>query len=70
MWSPRTSGSCSASCGGGGATTAAIKKLKAALSAMFATALEDGQVRSHPVKGVRVPLAADDMRDEEREIRR
>lgn len=53
----------------GGATTAAIKKLKAALSAMFATAVEDGLVRSNPVQGVRVPLAADDKREEEREVR-
>jgi len=52
-----------------GATTAAIKKLKAALSAMFATAVEDGQVRSNPVQGVRVPLAADDKHESEREVR-
>lgn len=49
------------------ATTAAIKKLKAALSAMFATAVEDGQVRSSPVQGVRVPLAAGDERESERD---
>jgi integrase len=52
-----------------GATTAAIKKLKAALSAMFATAVEDGQVRSNPVQGVRVPLAATDRSEDEREVR-
>jgi integrase len=39
-----------------GATTSAIKKLRAALSAMFATAVEDGLLRSNPVRGVRVPL--------------
>ncbi len=38
-----------------GASTAAIKKLRAALSAMFATAAEDGLIRSNPVQGVRVP---------------
>ena len=38
-----------------GATTAAIKKLRAALSAMFATAVEDGLIRSNPIQGVRVP---------------
>lgn len=43
-----------------GATTSAIKKLRAALSAMFATAVEDGYVRSNPVGGVRVPPAATD----------
>lgn len=52
-----------------GATTSAIKKLKAALSAMFATAVEDGQVRSNPVQGVRVPLAASDELESEREVR-
>ena len=38
-----------------GATTSAIKKLRAALSAMFATAVEDGLIRSNPVQGVRIP---------------
>lgn len=52
-----------------GATSAAIKKLRAALSAMFATAVEDGQVRSNPVQGVRVPLAVHDQREDEREVR-
>jgi integrase len=41
-----------------GDSTVAIKKLRAALSALFATALEDGLVRSNPVRGVRVPAAA------------
>jgi integrase len=40
-----------------GATTSAIKKLRAALSAMFATAFQDGLVRSNPIQGVRVPTA-------------
>lgn len=38
-----------------GKSTAAIKKLRAALSAMFATAAEDGVIRSNPVTGVRIP---------------
>lgn len=37
------------------ATTAQIKKLRAALSPMFATAVEDGLIRSNPVQGVRIP---------------
>jgi integrase len=52
-----------------GATTATIKKLRAALSAMFATAVEDGQARANPVQGTRVPLAAGDAREGEREVR-
>jgi integrase len=36
-------------------TTSAIKKLRGALSAMFATAVDDGAVRSNPVAGVRIP---------------
>ena len=38
-----------------GATTSAIKKLRAALSALFATALEDGLIRSNPVQGYASP---------------
>jgi len=38
-----------------GKSTSAIKKLRAALSAMFATAVEDGLIRSNPVSGVRIP---------------
>lgn len=44
-----------------GATTSAIKKLRAALSAMFATAVEDGHLRANPVQGVRVPSATGDQ---------
>jgi len=40
-----------------GATTSSIKKLRAALSAMFATAVEDGKIRSNPVQGVRIPAS-------------
>lgn len=53
----------------GGETTSAIKKLRAALSAMFGTAVEDGHVRSNPVQGVRVPPSPDDPHEGEREVR-
>ena len=36
-------------------STSAIKKLRAALSALFATAVDDGLLRSNPVQGVRIP---------------
>jgi integrase len=42
-----------------GSSTSAIKKLRAALSAMFATAVEDGLLRSNPVQGVRIPPAVE-----------
>ena len=38
-----------------GATTSHIRKLRVALSAMFATALEDGLNSSNPAHGVRIP---------------
>lgn len=38
-----------------GATTSQIRKLRVALSAMFATAVDDGLLRSNPVQGVRIP---------------
>lgn len=47
-----------------GATTSAIKKLRAALSAMFATAVEDGHLRANPVHGVRVPPGPADQEPE------
>lgn len=43
-----------------GATTSGIRKLRAALSALFATAVEDGLIRSSPVVGVRVPTGRED----------
>ncbi len=43
-----------------GKSTSAIKKLRAALSALFATAVEDGVVASNPVRGVRIPSAPTD----------
>lgn len=45
-------------------STSAIKKLRAALSAMFATAIEDGLLTSNPVRGVRIPSAPDEEADE------
>jgi site-specific recombinase XerC len=38
-----------------GKSTSAIRKLRAALSAMFTTAVEDGLLRSNPARAVRVP---------------
>lgn len=49
-----------------GQSQSKIKKLRAALSAMFATAVEDGVIRSNPVSGVRIPAASDDEPAEER----
>lgn len=49
-----------------GASTSAIKKLRAALSAMFATALEDGLIRSNPISGVRIPAPAQAGEDEDK----
>ena len=46
-----------------GATTSAIRKLRAALSAMFATAVDDGLVRSNPTAGVRIPAGTDEPVD-------
>jgi hypothetical protein len=41
--------------GRAGSSTSQIKKLRAALSAMFATAVEDGKLRSNSCQGVRMP---------------
>jgi integrase len=38
-----------------GSSPQSIKKLRAALSVMFATALEDDLIRTNPVQGVRIP---------------
>jgi integrase len=43
-----------------GASTSAIKKLRAALSAMFATAVDDGKLRSNSISGIRIPAAPSD----------
>lgn len=40
-----------------GKSTSEIKKLRAATSAMFATAVEDGALPSNPVRDVRIPAA-------------
>ncbi len=40
-----------------GCSTSQIKKLRAALSVMFATAVEDGLRPSNPILGVRIPAA-------------
>ena len=40
-----------------GVSTSGLRQLRAALSALFATALEDGIVRANPVTGVRIPPA-------------
>ena len=43
-----------------GRSTSEIKKTRAALSVMFATAHEDGVVPSNPVLGVRIPPSSED----------
>lgn len=52
-----------------GASTSAVKGLRAALSAMFATAVEDRLLRSNPVHGVRIPASAAGEPAEERRRR-
>ncbi|HKZ13230.1 MAG TPA: site-specific integrase [Solirubrobacterales bacterium] len=49
-----------------GKSTSQIKKTKAALSALFGTAVDDGLISSNPVTGVRIPPApdADDPEEE------
>ena len=59
MSSPPTSAICSARCAAG-KSTSAIKKTRAALSAMFATAVDDGLISSNPTTGVRIPAARED----------
>jgi hypothetical protein len=41
-----------------GATTSQVKKTRAALSALFATAVDDGLLRSNPVRGIRASRTA------------
>ena len=48
-----------------GASASRLKGLRAALSAMFATAVEDRLLRSNPVHGVRIPGADDGQADDE-----
>jgi integrase len=42
-----------------GVSTSGMKGLRSALSALFATAVDDGLLRSNPVRGVRIPGAAE-----------
>ena len=49
-----------------GASLSAMRGVRAALSAMFATAVEDEQMRSNPMQGVRLLAAQDDQGEEER----
>ncbi len=49
-----------------GKSTSAIRKLRAALSAMFATAVEDGMLRSNPCQGVRIPAGRAEEPGEDR----
>lgn len=46
-------------------STSQIKKLRAALSVMFATAVDDGLLRSNPCQGVRIPAERDSGEPEE-----
>jgi integrase len=46
-------------------STSQIKKLRAALSVMFATAVDDSLLRSNPVQGVRIPAAREGGEPEE-----
>jgi len=48
-----------------GCSTSQIKKLRATLSAMFATAVDDGLLRANPCQGVRIPAEQDDGEPEE-----
>jgi integrase len=49
-----------------GVSTSALKGLRSALSAMFATAVEDGTLRFNPVHGVRIPGDAEVDSEEEK----
>ena len=48
-------------------TTSQIKKTKAALSALFGTAVDDGLISSNPVTGVRIPPAPESEEPDEQE---
>jgi integrase len=48
-----------------GVSTSVLRLVRAAMSAMFATAVEDGVLRSSPVAGVRIPAAPVDDDAEE-----
>jgi integrase len=46
-------------------STSQIKKLRAALSVMFATAVDDGLIRTNPCQGVRIPAEPDNGEPED-----
>src|SRR5215207_5111046 len=48
-----------------GVSTSAVKGVRAALSALFATAVEDRLLRSNPVHGVRIPAASSGESDDQ-----
>jgi integrase len=50
----------------GALAAASLGKLRAALSAMFATAVEDGLLRSNPIQGVRIPAGPDEEPEDAR----
>jgi integrase len=52
-----------------GRSTSAIKKLRAALSALFSTAIEDGLIKTNPVRGVRIPPAPIEDEPEEEQAK-
>lgn len=49
-----------------GKSTSAIKKLRVSLSALFATAVEDGLIPANPARGVRIPSDPEGPSAEER----
>lgn len=49
-----------------GRSTSQIKKLRAALSALFATAVEDGHIQANPCRGVRIPVGQVDEPSDDR----
>jgi len=50
-----------------GLSTSMIRKTRASLSTLFATALEDGLIGTNPIRGVRIPAPlVDEIPDEER----
>jgi integrase len=49
-----------------GCSVSQMKKLRAALSALFATAVDDNLLRSNPVQGVRIPATPDEEPQEEK----
>lgn len=51
------------------ATTSEIKKLRSSLSALFATAVEDGVLRSSPAQGIRIPAAPETEDEDEQEAK-